>query len=75
MEIRKKLYRIVGLDGNPHPVLDTPFETKDAAMGAANQWCDGQGSECTLSYRGIGVEVLTGSGEWRTVGYPENCLR
>ena len=74
MEIQKSLYRIVGLDGMPHPVLDMPYESKDSAMLAANQWCKGQGLDCSLSYRAIGVEVLTKSGSWRTVGYPSNCL-
>ena len=75
MVFQEKLYRLVGLDGTPHPVLDAPYESIEAAVGAAKEWCDGQGLYCSLSQRAIGVEVLTRSGSWRTVGYPLNCLR
>jgi len=51
--------------------LANPIE---AAMVAAQDWCDGQGLNCSLSQRAIGVEVLTRSGSWRTVGYPPSCL-
>ena len=75
MAIRSSLYRLIGLDGAPHPVLDAPYESIEAAMGAANDWCDGQGLHCSLSQRAIGVEVMTSTGSWRTVRYPGNCLR
>ena len=75
MAIQRRLYRLVGLDGTPHPVLDAPYESIEAAMGAAKSWCNGQGLNCSLSQRAIGVEVMTHSGSWRTVRYPLNCLR
>ena len=75
MGFRRRLYRLVGLDGSPHPVLDAPYESIDSAMAAAMSWCDGQGSKCSVRDRGIGVEVLTANGCWRTVCYPMNCLR
>ena len=75
MALRKKLYRLIGLDGSPHPVLDAPYESMEAALKAAQSWCDGQGLKCSLSERGIGVEVMTQGGSWRTVRYPTNCLR
>ena len=75
MVFQQKLYRLIGLDGSPHPVLDAPYESIEAAMRAAQDWCDGQGLNCSLKQRGIGVEVLTDSGNWRTVRYPMNCLQ
>ena len=66
------LYRLVALDGTPHPVLDAPYESEEAALAAAKNWCDGQGLNCSISQRAIGVEVMTRSGSWRTLGYPRN---
>ncbi len=74
MALRENLYRLVGLDGAPHPVLDAPYESIEAAIGAAQAWCDGQGINSSLTHRAIGVEVLTRSGSWRTVCYPPNCI-
>ena len=74
MASQRNLYRLVGLDGRPHPVLDAPYESMEAAMGAAQAWCSGQGLNCSLSKRAIGVEVLTSSGSWRTISYSPNCL-
>ncbi len=74
MAISRRLYRLAGLDGAPHPVLDAPYESIEAATSAAQDWCDGQGLNCSIGKRAIGVEVMTRSGSWRTVGYPINCL-
>ncbi len=71
---RSRLYRLTGLDGSPHPVLDLPYESIEAAMMAAKNWCNGQGLSCSLSQRGIGIEVMTSSGSWRTIKYPNSCL-
>ena len=75
MAFKRNLYRLIGLDGAPHHVLDAPYESIDAALVAAKSWCNGQGLSCTIKDRGIGVEVLTGNGTWRTVCYPSNCLQ
>ena len=75
MTLNKSLYRLTGLDGAPHYVLDAPYETIDAALVAAKIWCNGQGLSCTIKDRGIGVQVLAGNGTWRTVCYPSNCLK
>ena len=75
MTLRRNLYRLIGLDGAPHHVLDAPYESIEAALVAAKVWCDGQGLSCTIQDRGIGVEVLAGNGTWRTVCYPSNCLQ
>tara|TARA_Y100001968_G_C19108486_1_gene596053 strand:+ start:314 stop:553 length:240 start_codon:yes stop_codon:yes gene_type:complete len=75
MALATNLYRLVGLDGFPHPVLDAPYESIDAALVAAKVWCNGQGLSCDIQERGIGVQVLTANGTWRTVCYPPNCLQ
>ena len=75
MPLARTLYRLIGLDGTPHPVLDAPYENIDVALGAAKNWCNGQGLSCTIKDRGIGVQVLAGNGTWRTVCYPSNCLQ
>ncbi len=74
MPIHRRLYRLAGLDGGPHPVLDAPYESIEAARMAAQNWCNGQGQNCSISQRAIGVEVMTRSGSWRTIDYPTNCL-
>ncbi len=72
MALQRSLYRLIGLDGTPHPVLDAPYESIEAAIGAAKNWCEGQGLRSSLSERAIGVEVMTSSGSWRTVRYPHD---
>tara|TARA_B100000965_G_C19235056_1_gene601841 strand:+ start:439 stop:678 length:240 start_codon:yes stop_codon:yes gene_type:complete len=75
MSFKRNLYRLTGLDGAPHYVLDAPYESIEAALGAAKVWCNGQGMSCTIEDRGIGVQVLAANGTWRTVCYPSNCLQ
>ena len=75
MALKKNLYRLTGLDGFPHHVLDAPYESIDAALKAAKLWSAGQGLSCTIKDRGIGVQVHAGNGTWRTVCYPTNCLQ
>ena len=75
MALKRNLYRLTGLDGLPHHVLDAPYESIDAALKAAKVWCTGPGLSCTIKGRGIGVQVLAGNGTWRTVCYPPNCLQ
>ena len=75
MVFKRGMYRLVGLDGVPHPVLDAPYDSIDAALSAAKTWCSGQGLNCSLSQRAIGVEVQTSNGSWRTIRYPRNCLQ
>ncbi|KZR62867.1 hypothetical protein [Prochlorococcus sp. MIT 1306] len=72
MAPQRLLYRLVALDGTPHAVLDAPYESEEAALAAAKNWCDGQGLKCSISQRAIGVEVMTRSGSWRTLVYPGN---
>ncbi len=72
--MHKSIYRLVGLDGSPHPVLDAPYESIDTAIRAAKDWCEGQGLNCSLWERAIGVEVLTRNGSWRTIRYPDSFV-
>ncbi len=64
----KSFYRLVGTDGNPHPVLDTPYDSFDAAIGAAKDWSSRQNSSENIDFT-IGIEVSTSNGSWRTVRY------
>ena len=75
MTFKRNLYRLTGLDGAPHHVLDAPYESIEAALVAAKLWSNGQGLSCTIKDQGIGVEVLAANGTWRTVCYPSNCLQ
>ena len=72
--MQRNLYRLVGLDGEPHPVLDTPFESVEAAIGAAKNWESGRNFQTVSVESTIGVEVKTINGSWRTIRYPRNCL-
>ena len=75
MVLQQRLYRLICLDGRPHPVLDAPYESIEAALGAAKIWSSGQGLKCSIAERGIGIEVMTRSGSWRTIKYPLQCLK
>ena len=70
MALKQKIYRLIGLDGTPHKVLDAPYESMEAAIHAARDWSISQGLNSSLSERSIGVEVMTLNGSWRTVCYP-----
>jgi len=62
-------YRLVDQQGCPHPVLDDLYESIDAAWEEACSWWHEQvGSE--REPIGIGIEVSTGCGSWRTLRYP-----
>jgi len=74
MRSHRSRYRLAGLDGQPHPVLDTPYETLESALAEALNWCSGQGAACAPAQRGIAIQVRTGTGAWRTIDYPRSCL-
>ncbi|MFM7314657.1 MAG: hypothetical protein ACKO0M_16105 [Cyanobium sp.] len=64
-----RLYRLVDQYGDPHPVLDDLYESLEAAWSEAlHWWRDNVGAE--HSTVGIGVEVSTASGDWRTLRHP-----
>ena len=61
-------YRLVDHSGCPHPVLDDLYESLDAAWDEARGWWQEQfgGDQGPV---GIGIEVSTGCGSWRTLRY------
>ena len=62
-------YRLVDHQGCPHPVLDDLYDSLDAAWDEARLWWHEQfGSD--REPIGIGIEVSTGCGSWRTLRYP-----
>jgi len=62
-------YRLVDQQGCPHPVLDDLYDSLDAAWGEARRWwCEQMGSD--REPVGIGIEVSTGCGSWRTLRHP-----
>jgi hypothetical protein len=64
-----RLYRLVDQHGEPHPILDDLYDSLEAAWSEAIQWWKEQvGAEHTVI--GIGVEVSTASGDWRTLRHP-----
>ena len=69
MSIERSIYRLVGMDGHPHPVLDTPYESIDAAIGAAKQWTSSHATSFSNTESSVGIEVMTSNGSWRTILY------
>jgi hypothetical protein len=63
-----RLYRLVDEQGAPHPVLDDLYDSLENAWSEAISWWQ----QCCASEGpvGIGVEVSTGSGDWRTLRHP-----
>jgi hypothetical protein len=62
-------YRLVDQQGCPHPVLDDLYDSLDAAWDEARQWWrEHVGSD--REPVGIGIEVSTACGSWRTLRYP-----
>ncbi len=61
-------YRLVDEQGAPHPVLDDLYDSLEAAWGEALSWWHDHG--IAQGPVGIGVEVSTASGGWRTLRHP-----
>lgn len=64
-----RTYRLVDARGEPHPVLDDLYESLEAAWSEAVGWWDTQ-DHAAREPIGIGVEVSTSNGAWRTIRYP-----
>tara|TARA_Y100001968_G_scaffold333661_1_gene398118 strand:- start:52345 stop:52605 length:261 start_codon:yes stop_codon:yes gene_type:complete len=75
MTVKKSIYRLIGLDGRPHSILDAPYESMDAALLAAKDWMNGQAINNSFCDRAIGVEVMTQNGSWRTVSYSHRSVQ
>jgi hypothetical protein len=64
-----RLYRLVDQNGFPHPVLDDLYESLDAAWQEVLAWRQHEDNG-QLEPLGIGIQVSTASGDWRTVRHP-----
>ncbi len=62
-------YRLVNARGEPHPVLDDLYDSLEAAWSEAVGWWQTQ-MPPSLEPIGIGVEVSTSNGDWRTIRQP-----
>jgi hypothetical protein len=66
---RCRSYRLVDSRGEPHPVLDDLYDSLDAAWSEAVGWWENQ-DQAKRDPIGIGIEVSTTNGDWRTIRYP-----
>jgi hypothetical protein len=69
-------YRLVDQQGQPHPELDEHFESLEEAWDFASRWWNRSGAgdgDNAVAERpiGLGVEVSTESGHWRTLRHPQ----
>jgi len=67
----QRVYRLVDHRGDPHPVLDDLYDSLEAAWAEAQSWWHSESGPAAPPV-GIGVEVSTGSGAWRTLRHPES---
>ncbi|QEY33268.1 hypothetical protein EVJ50_00905 [Synechococcus sp. RSCCF101] len=63
-----RLYRLVDLQGAPHPELDLPYDSLESAQAAASAWCS-RIDHAHPCCQAVGVEVSTPHGTWRTLRY------
>jgi len=64
-----RAFRLVDARGEPHPILDDLYDSLDAAWSEAVSWWERQ-DHPSREPVGIGVEVSTTNGDWRTIRYP-----
>ncbi|MEB3351166.1 MAG: hypothetical protein VKM01_02440 [Cyanobacteriota bacterium] len=67
--LASRQYRLVDHQGAPHPILDDLYDSIDAAWNEAVVWW-GQNSGQAPEPVGIGIEVSTANGGWRTLRPP-----
>ena len=67
-----RAYRLIDALLQPHPQLDGLYDSIEEAIRDATGWLEGLGPEAATA--SIGLEVSTGSGEWRTIRLPELLL-
>ena len=67
-----RAYRLIDARGLPHPQLDGNYSSMDEAWADAINWLQTQGGGATS--HGIGIEVSTPCGSWRTIHQPEVLL-
>lgn len=64
-----RAYRLVDEQGEPHPVLDDLYDSHEAAWAEALNWWHQQPHPSQQPI-GIGIEVSTSNGGWRTIRHP-----
>ncbi|PZV04124.1 MAG: hypothetical protein DCF23_07395 [Cyanobium sp.] len=65
-------YRLVDQHGLPHLELDEHFDSVEEAWGFATHWWQQQQpAGVTATQVGLGLEVSTESGCWRTLRHPQ----
>lgn len=67
--VSPRQYRLVDVQGLPHPVLDDLYDSLESAWSEAMNWWQERGGS-PAGPVGIGVEVSTNNGDWRTLRYP-----
>ena len=67
--LRQKLYRLIDGLCEPHRQLDTLYPSLESAVDDAIGWL--QQSNINPIEHPVGVEVVTESGDWRTLRSPE----
>ena len=66
--VGSRRYRLIELDGSPHPVLDDFYDSLETAWEEARSWWLQVGHQ--QEPLGIAVEVSTGCGSWRRLRQP-----
>ncbi len=65
-------YRLVDQQGQPHDELDEHFDSIEDAWSFATCWWQQQQPAGALDVQvGLGLEVSTESGNWRTIRHPQ----
>ncbi|MFM7641890.1 MAG: hypothetical protein ACKO45_10125 [Cyanobium sp.] len=67
--VLNRAYRLVDQQGRPHPVLDDLYDSHEAAWAEALEWWQTQ-EHPSPGPVGVGVEVSTSNGDWRTIRHP-----
>jgi len=70
--LQQRIYRLIDGLCEPHRQLDALYPSLEAAIEDAIGWLQ-QSSINPLDHP-VGVEVATGSGDWRTLRSPEPLL-
>ncbi|MEB3348811.1 MAG: hypothetical protein VKO00_02160 [Cyanobacteriota bacterium] len=65
----ERLYRLVNEQGAPHPVLDDLYDSLETAWNEALSWWQEHRGDSPDPV-GIGIEVSTANGGWRTLRHP-----
>jgi hypothetical protein len=65
-------YRLIDPLLQPHPYLDGLYDSMEEALRDAIRWVEALGPDADNP--AIGLEVSTGSGDWRTILQPAQLL-